>query len=891
MKRDLAAMANKSYDVVVVGGGITGACVARDAALRGLSVALLDKNDFASATTAASSKLIHGGLRYLQNLEIGIVRESLRERRIWSNVAPHLVDPMTFLMPIRTDTGLKDRWVKAIGLTLYDWLSYDRNRIEDPEKAIPAHKKLSREEVLALEPGLVSDELRGAQIFYDYQMYSPERLALECILSAVEHGADVANYAEVVGFTKQDERVTGVELRDLAPALGASDEDAPPGETWRLAGRVVVNAAGPWADLLMTAIHRNQQDHVDLAAPRLIRSKGIHLLTRGLTKSHAIAVTEESTHFFILPWRGHSLLGTTDTVYEGDPDKVHVSEKDIVDFLAVVNKGYPGAQLRRSDVLHFYAGLRPIMDTTSPEPKGEEERPDQAPAEGEEGPSKSYWASRGAEVYDHEVKEGIKGVVTAIGGKWTTSRHLAEQVVNMVAGKLGIEDATCRTVETPTYGGNVGRFAEFSKEMLQKYPDLQPQLVEHLAKNYGTRIAEVTALGQENPDWLKPLSQRFPDVSAQVVYAVRNEMALTVEDVLFRRTGLGTLGTPGDDVIARVSDLMAQQLNWDAAARAAHDVRAVAKFVSWARTLAVVNPHSWGDRTGVIWPDIEDKLRRAIGPVKAVFTDAPMAGERLTRQALKDGMEQIIAVGGDGTINEVINGFFDNGQLVNPEAVVAVLTSGTGADFRRTFGMCDDLDEQIDRLAVSEIRPIDLGKLTYTRHNGREAHRYFNNIASFGLSGATARAVNRLTFGKKFGGRFAFQWGMLKALLTYRNRPVRIQVDDHFNDILHVSTAAVCNGQFFGSGMHMAPNARPDDGLFDVVIVHDLGPIDLIRGMKPLYRGEHLHDDHVTVVQGKRVVARPAGGPDEILLDVDGEAPGRLPATFEILPEAVYFRS
>ena len=798
---------------------------------------------------------------------------------------------MTFLMPIRTDKGLKDRWVKAMGLTLYDWLSYDRNRIEDPEKAIPAHKKLSREEVLALEPGLASDELRGAQIFYDYQMYSPERLALECILSAVEHGADVANYAEVVGFITEGDRVSGVQVRDLAPGLGALEEDAPPDETWTVAGRVVVNAAGPWADLLMRELHRDGQEDGVPAGRRLIRSKGIHLLTRALTKTHAIAVSEESSYYFIVPWRGHSLLGTTDTVYEGDPGKVHVSEKDIVDFLAVINKGYPGAQLRRSDVLYFYAGLRPIVDTTSAEAKDAESEPAETPGEDDGGPSQSYWASRGSEVYDHEAKEGLKGVVTAIGGKWTTSRHLAEQVVNLVAGKLGTTEAPCRSAEVPTYGGNVGRFAEFNKEMLEKYADLPPEIVEHLTKNYGARIADVAALGQENPDWLKPLSARFLDIPAQIVYAVRNEMALTVEDVLFRRTGLGTLGTPGDEVIARVSDLMAHELGWDERARAAHDVRAVAKFVSWARTLAVVNPHSWGDRTGAIWPAIEDKLRHAIGPVEVVFTDAPMAGERLTRQALEEGMEQIIAVGGDGTINEVINGFFENGKPINPEAVVAVLTSGTGADFRRTFGMPDDLDQQIERLAVSEIRPIDLGKLTYTRDSGREGVRYFNNIAGFGLSGATDRAVNRLTFGKKFGGRFAFQWGMIKALLTYRNKPVRIQVDDHFNKILNVSTAAVCNGQFFGSGMHMAPNARPDDGLFDVVIVHDLGLIHLIRGIKPLYRGEHLDDDHVTVVQGKRVIARPAGGPDEILLDVDGETPGRLPATFEILPEAIYFRS
>jgi len=174
MKRDLQAMMAKTYDLVVVGGGITGACIARDGALRGLSVALLEKQDFACATTGASSKLIHGGLRYLRNLELGLVRDSLRERRIWSNTAPHLVDPLTFLMPI-TSRRLKDRMMNAIGLTLYDWLAYDRNKLDDPEKSIPSHKRLNRKEALALEPGLEADDLCGAMLFYDYQMYSPER--------------------------------------------------------------------------------------------------------------------------------------------------------------------------------------------------------------------------------------------------------------------------------------------------------------------------------------------------------------------------------------------------------------------------------------------------------------------------------------------------------------------------------------------------------------------------------------------------------------------------------------------------------------------------------------------------------------------------------------------
>jgi len=899
MKRDLEAMSAKSHDLVVVGGGITGACIARDAASRGLAVALLEKGDFASATTGASSKLIHGGLRYLQNLELGLVRESLRERRIWSNTAPHLIDPLTFLLPT-TSRRLKDRMVRAIGFTLYDWLAYDRNKLDDPEKSIPSHKKLSRAEVLALEPGLASEDLSGAMVFYDYQMYSPERLALECILSAVEAGADVANYAEAVSFLVEDNgktgeparlRVAGVRVRDVvkasgqpAPAQGSpTDEDVPLRE---IRGRLVINAAGPWADLLTTELQRE----LGKAAPlhHLIRSKGIHLLTRPLTRGNAITVLYEHSHFFILPWRGYSILGTTDTLYKGLPDAVHVTEKDIISFLAVVNKGFPGANLRRSDVLYFYAGLRPIVDTSETE-----EAPEKRPGDAEQKPEEpdSYTASRAAEIVDHETEEGLQGVVTVIGGKWTTSRALAAKVVDLAFTKLGRPKVPCTTDRLPTYGGNLGPFAEFKKQVVEQHRDLPAPVIENLAKNYGSRIGDVLALAQEDPKLLERLSERFPDIAAEVVYAVRNEMALTVEDVLFRRTGLGTIGTPGDAAIQRVADLMARELGWSPAERTAQANRAVAHFSSWARTRAIVNPHSWGDRTGAIWPSIEKKLSHAIGPVDVVFTDGVMAAKRLATKALKEGMEQIIAIGGDGTVNEVINGFFENGKLINDEALLAALTSGTGRDFRRTFGMPDALDEQIDRLAASEIQSIDLGKLTFINEAGEEEVRYFGNVASFGLGGATDRAVNRLKFAKRFGGRLAFKWGMIKALLRYRNQRVRICVDDLYDEEVNVCVGAVCNGQFFGSGMRIAPNAVPNDGLFDVVIVADIGLFGVLWNVNSIYRGEHLSKPQVTVMRGKKVTALPVEGAAEVLLDVDGEAPGRLPATFEIIPGAIPFRS
>lgn len=308
------------------------------------------------------------------------------------------------------------------------------------------------------------------------------------------------------------------------------------------------------------------------------------------------------------------------------------------------------------------------------------------------------------------------------------------------------------------------------------------------------------------------------------------------------------------------------------------------------RTRAIINPHSSGKKTGARWPEIEKKLVAAIGPIETAFTDAPMAAARLTAQALNEGVEQIVAVGGDGTISEVVNGFFDDDKLINDEAVLCILTSGTGGDFRKTFDIPVEIDQQIDHIAKGDVRMIDIGKLTHVSISGEETIRYFNNIASFGLSGLADRKVNELTFAKKFGGTFAFQWGIAKAFFLYKNQWVRIQVDDHFDEVVSVSTAAVCNGQYFGSGMHMAPDAKPDDGLFDVVIIGGVSKLRGLRETSLLYEGKHIGLDNVTVVQGSRIVATPVDDDAEVLLDVDGEAPGALPATFDLLPKILKLR-
>ena len=305
------------------------------------------------------------------------------------------------------------------------------------------------------------------------------------------------------------------------------------------------------------------------------------------------------------------------------------------------------------------------------------------------------------------------------------------------------------------------------------------------------------------------------------------------------------------------------------------------------RTRVVVNPHSSGNRTGALWPEIETKLRAAIGDIETVMTDGKMVAPRLVSEALDDGVERIISVGGDGTINEVVNGFFRNGDLINDQAVLSFLTSGTGGDFRKTFDIPADIDGQIERLANAQAHSVDIGKLSYTDFSGNEALRYFNNIASFGLSGAADKVVNELTFAKKFGGKFAFQWGVTKAFFKYKNQRVRIRVDDTLDDVFTINTAAACNGRYFGGGMKMAPEAEPDDGLFDIVIIGGLSKLRSLRETKLIYDGAHIGRDNVTSLRGRKLVATPEAGESDVLLDVDGEAPGTLPATFEILPKAL----
>lgn len=528
---DLERLASTRYDVVVIGGGITGAAVAWDAALRGLRVALVEKGDFAHGTSSATSKLVHGGLRYLRRLEVGLVRESLRERRILEAISPHQVYPLSFLTPAY-GWGSDGPVALLVGAALYNLLGYDRHRLSDPDRRLPGARVVSRRALLELEPSLADGRLTGGLHYFDCQLYAPERHTLEFVLSAVDRGATALNYVEATGVCTAQGSVRGVRVRDRLA-----------GDTFVVRGRTVVNAAGPWADGVLGLIQGSPTHHV-------VRSKGIHIVTRALGPRHAVALpTPSGRHLFILPWRGRSLIGTTDVIYHGSPDRVSVTEQEVRDLVDEVNAVYPAGGLRLEDVQHWYAGLRPIV---------------------EEGTTAEdvYRASRRYEIYDHG-EEHVAGLFTAIGGKYTTSRHLAERLVDRLLDRLRLPPVRCRTHRTPLLGGGTGRYRDFIEGVGDRYPSLSTATLAHLAHSYGTRVHDMLAEAEDDVALLEPVGARTGDVGAQVRFAVRREMAHTLGDVLFRRTGVGTLGHPGRGALERVAGIMGAELGWTAGEREA----------------------------------------------------------------------------------------------------------------------------------------------------------------------------------------------------------------------------------------------------------------------------------------------------------------------------------
>lgn len=510
IKRDFDAAAKETYDVIVVGGGIVGAGIARDVALRGLRTLVLDKIDFGCGTTSRSSRLIHGGLRYLKRFELGLVHQDLRERDILLRIAPHLVHPLSFVIPITSGRPLQ-RLALPFGLTLYDLLYW--------RKSLPSHQRLTRRETLDMEPNLEPKGLSGSYLYHDCQAPFVERLCLENVLSAAEHGATILNYAKVMGFLRDSNNVSGVMAQDQIS-----------GETYQIQARIVVNAAGHWVDTVHDMLGKASR-------PMVRRTKGIHLLTAKFCRNAIVLFAlSDARLFFVIPWQNYSLIGTTDTDYTGDLDAVKAEANDVAYLLKEVQSIFPN--VASDDIFYTMAGLRALAYSKSRRPED---------------------VSRSHKLIDHEREDGIGGFVSVLGGKITAYRAVAEQATDMVCHKLAVK-APCTTAEVPLPGAPM--VPQQSLQQAASERGITPETVSHLASLYGSRFSQVLDLLNNNPKGGQRLCPHSQDILAQVQHAVEQEGALTIEDFLLRRSAVGLGPCQGLDALDLVGGEMARLLGW-----------------------------------------------------------------------------------------------------------------------------------------------------------------------------------------------------------------------------------------------------------------------------------------------------------------------------------------
>lgn len=541
----LSALAAEEFDLLVVGGGITGAGVALDAATRGFSVALVERADYASGTSSRSSKLVHGGLRYLQNFDLGLVREALLERRLLVSLAPHLVHPLP-LVVAAFDGARPDR-LMGVGLNLYDVMSVDRDRLRArrgrrgsagkgsaPEESIATlagtaggeswsperHRVVSGEEVVELLPALAARSPTSGYLFYDCQT-DDARLVLTVLGEAERFGAVCANRMHAISLLERD-----------GHAIGVLAKDAESGQEIEIRAASVVNATGVWADEL-----RPQELHDEAELPIIRPSRGTHITLRYEDLplvAGAIVPAGGGRSIFALPWLGRTLIGTTDNDYEDGLDHVKPSEQDVGYLLGAVNEFF-ATDLAPGDLTGAFAGVRPLISTGDSR--------------------KSVDISRKAELY-----ETSSGMVTITGGKLTTWRRMAKMTVDRIVEREA-RDAPCRTHEIP-----LGQ--PISVTDLPRIDGVTEESLAALAGRYGHAAVDVLQIAASQPQLSAPIVAGMPDLLAEAALAARREQARSLGDVLLRRTRLGLLCAKelaGAEPVRRVASVLAQELGWDAA--------------------------------------------------------------------------------------------------------------------------------------------------------------------------------------------------------------------------------------------------------------------------------------------------------------------------------------
>lgn len=517
--RSLERLAGERFDVLVIGGGITGVGVARDAAIRGLSVALVERDDFASGTSSRSSRLVHGGLRYLEHGHLHLVFESSLERRRLLDLAPHLVRPLEFTWPVYAGSRVP-RWKLGAGLFLYDLLALFRN--------VAPHRRLDPDEVIAREPKLLAKGLTGGASYYDAAT-DDARLTLATALGAREAGATVLNHAGV-------RRLTALRGR----TDGAIVADAISGAETAVRARVVVNAAGPWSD----EIRRLDEPG---APPSLRGTKGVHITVPRDRVGNRAALTllspVDGRVMFILPGETHTIVGTTDTETTATPDDVRASRSDVAYLLDAANHFFPAARLTADDVVCAWAGIRPLIaGRFGEDPAG---------------------ASR-----EHEITVSDRGVVSVSGGKLTTYRAMSAEVVDVVERELGKASSASGTARVALPGGELDSLEQETERALRATGN--STRAEHLVHAYGSRWGAVWELGLEDPSLDAPLVSGLQYTGAELAYAVDCELALTLTDLLVRRTKVAfETRDHGRATASLAARIAGARLGWDGAAREA----------------------------------------------------------------------------------------------------------------------------------------------------------------------------------------------------------------------------------------------------------------------------------------------------------------------------------
>lgn len=530
MKRNLVQLSDNTYDLAIVGGGIYGACVAWEASLRGLSVALVEKGDFGSGTSANSLKIIHGGLRYLQNADFKRMRESIQERKTLMRIAPHLVHPLPIVIPTYGH-GIKGKEALGLAMKINDLIGCDRNQLKDPQKHIPNGHLISSQECEHLLRAIPNQRLTGGAIFHDAQVYNSERLTLSFIRSAEQAGATVVNYTEVIGFLQTGHSVTGVQVKDVLT-----------GDRFEIRANTVVNTCGAWINNVLSLLKRQPQ-------PKTLFAKAMNLVVQNpLFGAYAAGISSSqgtsdkpNRFLFIAPWRGKSMLGTYYAAYDGKPEDFQITELDIRNFLQQINHIYPSANLTRHDVSFVHGGLLPRNSISAK--------------------TREPVLAKHYQIKDYS-EEGLSGLISVVGVKYTTARDVAQKTVDRIFKLWGQKPPKSTSAFTPLHGGEIERFETFLHDAIARPPyGLDKEVMHRLVYNYGSVYPHILQYLDRDFD-NSYARDNLAVLKAEVLHAVHEEMAHKLSDVVFRRTELGSAEYPGNEALKLCAETMGAELGW-----------------------------------------------------------------------------------------------------------------------------------------------------------------------------------------------------------------------------------------------------------------------------------------------------------------------------------------